>query len=51
MIICQEDIAKKGDLVVVKKIDPKELKVQDIIAFREDKNTVVTHRIVEINNE
>ena len=41
----------KGDLAIVKRIDPKELKVQDIIAFREEKNRVVTHRIVEINTE
>ena len=41
----------KGDLAIVKKIDPKELKVKDIIAFREEEKRVVTHRIVEINEE
>lgn len=37
----------KGDLVIVKKIDAKDLKENDIIAFRDDENYVVTHRIVE----
>ncbi len=40
----------KGDLVIVKKIDAKDLKENDIIAFRDDENYVVTHRIVEIIN-
>lgn len=38
----------KGDLAIVKKINPDELKENDIIAFRDDDNYVVTHRIVEI---
>ena len=36
-----------GDLVIVKNIDPAELKVKDIIAFRNDDNYVTTHRIIE----
>ncbi len=38
----------KGDLVIAKMIDPKELKVDDIIAFRDQENTVTTHRIIDI---
>ena len=38
----------KGDLVVVKNIDADKLQVNDIIAFRDDDNHVVTHRIKEI---
>ena len=36
-----------GDLVFVKNIDAKELKVDDIIAFRDSQDLVTTHRIVE----
>lgn len=39
-----------GDLVVVKETDTKELKKNDIIAFRED-DIVITHRIIDIRNE
>ena len=41
----------KGDLVIVKDINPSDLKENDIIAFREDKKHVVTHRIIEVSNE
>ena len=39
-----------GDLVIVKEIEPKNLKVNDIIAFREKKDFVTTHRIIEVVN-
>ena len=38
----------EGDLALVKVIDANKLKVNDIIAFRDDEKYVVTHRIVEI---
>jgi len=37
-----------GDIAVVKEVDADTLKVNDIIAFREKDDLVVTHRIVEI---
>lgn len=37
-----------GSLVYVKKTDPAELAVGDVITFMQSENTVVTHRIVEI---
>ena len=37
-----------GDVAVVKKIDANELKENDIIAFKDDDNIVITHRIIEI---
>ena len=37
-----------GDLVIIKEIDASELKVNDIIAFREADNLVTTHRIINI---
>ena len=40
-----------GDLVFVKVVDTNELKPNDIIAFRNEENTVTTHRIVEIVKE
>ncbi len=37
-----------GDLVFVKEIDPNVLKENDIIAFRNEANTITTHRIIEV---
>lgn len=37
-----------GDLVFVKEVDTSTLKEQDVIAFRNEKDTVTTHRIVDI---
>lgn len=39
-----------GDLIVTKEVDPKTLKVGDIISFRVNSNVVVSHRITEIDN-
>ena len=36
-----------GDIVVVKEIDAKELKENDIVAFKDTDNIVITHRIIE----
>lgn len=41
----------KGDLVVVKNVDAETLKKNDVIAFRDNEDYVVTHRIVEVINE
>lgn len=38
-----------GDLIIIKKTNRYEL--NDIIAFQNDENMIVTHRIHEINNE
>ncbi len=38
----------KGDLILTKIVDPKTLKVNDIIAFRDAEDTVTTHRIIDI---
>lgn len=39
----------KGDLVIVKKVNINSLQEKDIIAFRDENNHVVTHRIVSIS--
>lgn len=39
-----------GDVAVVKKIDTKDIKENDIIAFK-DGNIVITHRVIEIIND
>lgn len=39
---------KKGDLIITKVTDPKTLKVNDVIAFRDTAGTVTTHRIIEM---
>ena len=40
-----------GDIAVVKEIDTDKLKENDIIAFKDNENIVITHRIVEIIKE
>lgn len=45
---------KRGDLIIIKDLDQNEvekLSERDIIAFRDDENTVTTHRIVEVVDE
>ena len=41
-----EDKINVGDLVFVKEVDSKTLRIDDIIAFRDSSNHVTTHRIV-----
>lgn len=38
----------KGDLIITRTVDPKTLKTNDVIAFRDMENTVTTHRIIDI---
>lgn len=38
----------KGDLIIVKITNPEELKIDDVIAFRDAEGTVTTHRIIDI---
>lgn len=38
-----------GDIVVVKKINPNDLKKDDVISFRKGQ-TIITHRIAEVKN-
>lgn len=45
-----EKVIFPGDLAIVKEIDTKELKENDIIAFK-DNNVVITHRIIKILEE
>ena len=40
----------RGDLAIIKEVDVNTLKENDIVAFRDRKNYVVTHRIVKIDN-
>ena len=37
-----------GDLILTKIVDPSTIKVNDVIAFRDEENTVTTHRIIDI---
>lgn len=37
-----------GSLIYVKKVDPREIEEGQVITFMLDKNTVATHRVVEI---
>lgn len=40
-----------GSLIFVKEIDPDQMEVGDVITYRLDSDTVVTHRIVDIDKE
>ena len=46
-----EDTIMPGDLILTKEIDVLELKEGDIISFRTNKYTVITHRIINIVDE
>lgn len=37
-----------GDLIITKETDPETLEVNDVIAFRDQENTVTTHRIIDV---
>ncbi len=41
----------KGDLIFTKIVDPSTLKVDDIIAFRDEAGTVTTHRIMALKED
>ncbi len=41
----------KGDLVLAKNVNPDDLKVKDIISYRDNEDSIITHRIVSINTE
>jgi signal peptidase len=40
-----------GDLIVTRAITPEQIVKDDIIAFRADQNTVVTHRVTDVRTE
>ncbi len=46
-----KDHIEVGDLIITKAVNPDTLKVGDIITFIEEEKTVVTHRIVAINED
>lgn len=46
-----EDTIMPGDLILTKEIDAIELKEGDVISFRTNKYTVITHRIIDIVDE
>lgn len=43
-----ENEIHKGDLIITKEVDPENLNVDDVIAFRDSAGTVTTHRIIDI---
>lgn len=45
-----EPTINTGDFIIIKKVDTSQLKINDIITFKED-NAIVTHRIIEVKNE
>lgn len=43
------DAIKKGDLIVIKEKGKESLNVSDIIAYRTEDGTIITHRIVSVS--
>lgn len=43
---CMEPVIKDGDVIEIYRKTPNELKVGDIIAFFDDKNNLVIHRVI-----
>ena len=46
-----DESVQYGDLVLTKNIEPEMLEKGEIMAFRNDTNTVTIHKILEINEE
>ncbi|PAB59971.1 signal peptidase I [Anaeromicrobium sediminis] len=44
-------VLEPGDMIVIKEINPEDIKEKDVITYRMNKDTLVTHRVVEIINE
>jgi signal peptidase len=40
---------KAGDMIIVKRVNPENIKVNDVITYIKDDNIFVTHRVVEKN--
>lgn len=40
---------KPGDLVILQSIDPVAVKIDDVITYKNTQNTMVTHRVVDLN--
>ncbi len=40
-----------GSLVYVRKVDPEQVEVKDVITYKLDEDTISTHRVVEIYEE
>lgn len=44
-------LMEPGDLIVIKKANAREVEVGDVITYRQDDSTLVTHRVVEVLRE
>jgi signal peptidase len=44
-------LLQPGDVIVARETKPEDVKVGDVITYRVDKKTLVTHRVVEILNK
>lgn len=44
-------VLEPGDMIIVRKKDPGAIQTGDVITYRMDANTLVTHRVVEIVNK
>ena len=46
-----DDSAKFGDLAITKNVNPNDIEVNNVIAFRNETNTVTMHRVLKITEE
>ncbi|MDF2547565.1 MAG: signal peptidase [Anaerosolibacter sp.] len=44
-------LLEPGDMIFVKEIETKEVEVGDVVTYRVDQSTLVTHRVVEVIQE
>lgn len=42
---------KAGDLIFIRKVSPSEVKVNDVITFKETETKFITHRVIEIKQD
>jgi signal peptidase I len=42
---------KSGDLVIIKKVTPSEVKINDVITFKETETKIITHRVIDIKQD
>jgi len=44
-------VIEAGDMIVAKNIDPENIEIGDVITYRVDQDTFVTHRVMEITEQ
>jgi len=40
-----------GDVIFIRRVSPESVKVGDVVTYRQDSSTFITHRVIEVVNE